>query len=273
MQNQCIGAATGTITYTYEINGLDAVPLGEGDLHDPAYDYMEVVMPLLLGREDQIAVSDFEREVECMPEITFSLYPSKKLEESFYTNEAMYYTIGVIAIFGFTTLVFILYDLAVGKRQNKVMARIMKQNKIVSNIFPSAIVQRLYGNDDSSGDSIAKGGNGVDGKDRLPGVGSSGASLDGGSMDGFDNPDAYADKMLADLFPEATIIYLDITGFTAWSSAREPPHVFVLLEKLYGAFDKIAYRHGVFKVGYRAQANDSVSISSLFCTLKLPCLV
>lgn len=34
----------------------------------------------------------------------------------------------------------------------------------------------------------------------------------------------------------------------AWSSAREPAQVFTLLENIYGAFDKLAYRHGVFKV-------------------------
>lgn len=38
------------------------------------------------------------------------------------------------------------------------------------------------------------------------------------------------------------------TGFTAWSSEREPKDVFTLLETLYGAFDKLANKLGVFKV-------------------------
>lgn len=37
-------------------------------------------------------------------------------------------------------------------------------------------------------------------------------------------------------------------GFTAWSSVREPSQVFVLLEAVYDAFDKIAKRRGIFKV-------------------------
>ena len=41
---------------------------------------------------------------------------------------------------------------------------------------------------------------------------------------------------------------VSVEGFTAWSSAREPSQVFTLLETIYGAFDKIAYRHNVFKV-------------------------
>ena len=38
------------------------------------------------------------------------------------------------------------------------------------------------------------------------------------------------------------------SGFTSWSSTRSPTDVFRLLETLFGAFDKIALRRGVFKV-------------------------
>jgi class 3 adenylate cyclase len=53
---------------------------------------------------------------------------------------------------------------------------------------------------------------------------------------------------IADLYPETTVFFADIAGFTAWSSIRQPTQVFHLLETLYGAFDKIAKAHGVFKV-------------------------
>jgi class 3 adenylate cyclase len=45
-------------------------------------------------------------------------------------------------------------------------------------------------------------------------------------------------KAIADLFPDATISFADIVGFTAWSSTREPTQVFELLETVYRAFDK-----------------------------------
>jgi class 3 adenylate cyclase len=51
-------------------------------------------------------------------------------------------------------------------------------------------------------------------------------------------------KQIAELFPETTIMFADIAGFTAWSSSREPSHVFTLLEALYGAFDRQAKRMG-----------------------------
>jgi class 3 adenylate cyclase len=39
-----------------------------------------------------------------------------------------------------------------------------------------------------------------------------------------------------------------ISGFTSWSSGREPSQVFILLETLFHEFDKIARRRNVFKV-------------------------
>lgn len=45
-----------------------------------------------------------------------------------------------------------------------------------------------------------------------------------------------------------TFANLSIAGFTAWSSIREPTHVFLLLESIFQAFDEEARKAGVFKV-------------------------
>lgn len=55
-------------------------------------------------------------------------------------------------------------------------------------------------------------------------------------------------NQIAELFPDTTVMFADISGFTAWSSVREPSHVFTLLETLYGAFDQNARKMGIFKV-------------------------
>jgi class 3 adenylate cyclase len=47
---------------------------------------------------------------------------------------------------------------------------------------------------------------------------------------------------------ECTVLFADISGFTAWSSTREPSQVFTLLETIYHEFDTIAKRRRVFKV-------------------------
>ena len=57
-----------------------------------------------------------------------------------------------------------------------------------------------------------------------------------------------ADAPIADLFSNCTVLFADISGFTSWSSERSPGQVFLLLENIYGAFDRIADRRGVFKV-------------------------
>lgn len=55
-------------------------------------------------------------------------------------------------------------------------------------------------------------------------------------------------KPIADFFPHCTVLFADISGFTAWSSQREPTQVFTLLQNLYGVFDKQAKKREVFKV-------------------------
>ena len=67
-------------------------------------------------------------------------------------------------------------------------------------------------------------------------------------------------KPIADLFPNTTIMFADISGFTAWSSVREPAQVFTLLETIYSCFDKVARKR---KVGIALQC----AISSADCSL------
>lgn len=51
-------------------------------------------------------------------------------------------------------------------------------------------------------------------------------------------------------FPNTTIMFADISGFTAWASTREPFQVFQLLETLFGSLDRIARARKIFKVWY-----------------------
>ena len=70
-------------------------------------------------------------------------------------------------------------------------------------------------------------------------------------------------KPIADLFPDATVLFADLVGFTKWSSSRSPTDVFVLLETLYDGFDVIANRMGVFKVetvGKRIEMADEMIV-------------
>eukprot|EP00980_Cylindrotheca_fusiformis_P019593 scaffold6796_cov103-Cylindrotheca_fusiformis.AAC.2 len=206
-------------TLSYAIDGSRAEFLGEFDAHDPKYEE-QVVSRVLV---DLNVDSQQFPEGICIPTLTLDLYPTDELAETFQTTKPTLYTTVVVAIFAFTSLVFLLYDYFVGRRQRKFMERILRQDQIVSNVFPAAIRDRLYDNGQKGSEDDAL-------LDPLGGGGGTGGSP------------------LADLFPETTIVFADIVGFTAWASAREPAQVFILLETIYGAFDKHAYRRSVFKV-------------------------
>lgn len=211
-------------TFSYRIDGPSATLLGEFDAHDPKYDHLEisdVFVDLDIGTIQL-------PEGRCIPRMTLHLFPSKEFEATFHTPNGIIYSGVVVLVFVFTSTVFLLYDYFVRRRQSIVMERIVKQDKIVSNMFPTAIRERLYGQDEKVQRNLS--GDGM---------------LD--SLD-FDGPANLGAGPVADLFPSTTVIFADIAGFTPWSSAREPQQVFTLLENIYGAFDKVAYRHGVFKV-------------------------
>eukprot|EP00980_Cylindrotheca_fusiformis_P011983 scaffold2834_cov54-Cylindrotheca_fusiformis.AAC.1 len=127
---------------TYRVDGPNAVFLGEADLHDPEYDSFVVSEVFVDLKIDQSLL----QEGTCVPVVNLHVYPTAELENSFQTDNGIIYTVTVVAIFAFTTLVFLLYDYSVGRRQRAVMDRVVKQDKIVSDVFPTAIRDRLYEN-------------------------------------------------------------------------------------------------------------------------------
>merc|ERR1712226_910324 len=122
-----------------------------------------------------------------------------------------------------------------------------KTQAIVSSLFPKNVQDRIMKDVD---EEVNREGNkplitrGNRTKDQLQNFLK---GKEGGTTDP-DEEGPKRSKPIADLFPEATIIFADIVGFTAWSSTREPSQVFQLLETIYHVFDEIANRRRVFKV-------------------------
>ena len=112
----------------------------------------------------------------------------------------------------------------------------VRSGAIVSSLFPSTVRHRLYEEAEEKAANDARLQKWIRTED-----------VDTDAI-ATDDVIAYKARPIADLFPETTILFADIAGFTAWSSAREPHQVFQLLETLYRAFDEIARRRGVFKV-------------------------
>ena len=151
------------------------------------------------------------------------------MENEYVTNQpAVFAAIGAL-IFVFTSIVFITYDVLVARRQRKVMYRAMASGAIVSSLFPEKVRQQLYKENEE--------------KQKKETNLRQFVKTENPTTDVAEKP-----KAIADLFHNTTIFFADLAGFTAWSSKRTPSEVFELLEALYGAFDAIALRRGVFKI-------------------------
>jgi Adenylate and Guanylate cyclase catalytic domain len=219
--------------FTYQIDGNTVTYLGRGDLHDTSYEHLGLHKTLTDVHTSSSASSDFAGvpiDRSFCP-LTLHLYPSDDMKEDFTTSRPILFTIGTIAIFAFTSIVFFLYDYFVERRQRIVMHSATRTANFVSSLFPEKV------------------------RDQLLSATSGPSETGGGRLLPFlrDNHQDKQDSQLncgpiADLYPETTVFFADISGFTAWSSIRQPTQVFHLLETLYGAFDRIAKVHGVFKV-------------------------
>ena len=168
--------------------------------------------------------------------------PTTEFQESYQTVTPILYTIVVVAVFAFTILVFVVYDFLVQRRQRKLLTTAERTTAIVASMFPKEVQDRIMEQAEHEAllGAQAKKPAGRNAKSQMQAFFSEGACAS-------DAPRPKS-KPIADLFPEATIMFGDIVGFTAWSSTREPCQVFTLLETLYGAFDALARRRRVFKV-------------------------
>ena len=213
-----------------------ALFLGREDLHDRRYDSTELVVPFDVGA----LVQDDAKPGECIH--TFHIYSSSTFEEAYRSSLPEVLTTVVAGAFFFLILSFFIYDWFVKKRNRKVTTLAARSSEIVSSLFPTPVRDRFIAERGTESTQNAMFHGTVD--QRLQ---SFLAQAEGG-VEAQNNEFMYKSKPIADLYPETTVLFADIAGFTAWSSTRDPTHVFTLLETLYGAFDEIARRRNVFKI-------------------------
>jgi hypothetical protein len=229
-------------SYTYSVDQAERALQFQGnrDMHDPKYNNWvhsttyEEFDQLLGVVSNGIPISNATDPSHCL--YRFEVYPTQAMENTYVTNEPIIFAVVSAVIFLFTSLIFVAYDMIVRRRQVKVMASAKRTNEIVSSLFPESVRQRLYSQvhaADQTPDSL------LQGSTMSPSVSHDNETIDG---------NIFGSEPIADLFPHATVMFIDIAGFTAWSSEREPSQVFTLLENLYHAFDDVGKKLGVFKV-------------------------
>ena len=169
--------------------------------------------------------------------MTLKVYPSSTFHDGYRTNAPIIVTFAVAMVFVFTAIMFILYDRLVERRQHIVLNKAATSTAIVSSLFPKNVRDRLMQVENTE-DTCDKTGDFMAPHHRLK---SFLTNKSNGEKD-------FGQKPIADLFPHTTVLFADISGFTAWSSTREPAQVFILLQTLYQAFDVVAKKRKVFKV-------------------------
>jgi hypothetical protein len=236
---------------TWMLNGDVAEFLGVGDLHDQRFDeYVRV------GKLTPFLKTDSSTQGFC--EYELQIYPSVNIQNDYISTKPAVYTAVAVLIFVILGAGFMVYDHLVQTRQREAMTDAARSDAIVQSLFPADIRDRLLkGNE--AGDKQGK--SDKDTANELLPAAPEGQKfrlktfLDEDETDpNSTNKDASKagamkeSKPIADLFPNTTVMFADIAGFTAWSSVREPSQVFTLLETVYKAFDKTAKRRKVFKV-------------------------
>jgi hypothetical protein len=240
----CVVRDTCGDVFSYRIDGPRATFLGNGDHHDSEYNSLEFAVPFAPFVDFSDADDD---SVDAHCEYSLHIYPTQDLEDEYHTNRPAVFTSVVVLVFLFTSLVFMTYDFLVQRRQVKVHTAAVKSNAIVSSLFPAKIRDRLFQQQHEKDKKVSRKKNGgLDAKTSNFRQDDDQAQTEDGANNS--SPDMYDTKPIADLFPNTTVMFADLAGFTAWSSVREPSQVFILLETVYRAFDMMAKRRHVFKV-------------------------
>jgi class 3 adenylate cyclase len=239
---------------TYSIDGSQTFFLGKGDRHDPNYDeygYEIKIVPFSTINEETPGFCDYMAYI----------YPSQEVAENNKSATPALFTTLMAMLFLAAGAGFLTYDCIVQKREKEAMTSAARSNAIVSSLFPAEIRDRLFKGDvDIEAEMKAKEGGKVSSREqsapdtqkfRLKNYlndEDQDMTAKGSQPAAVTEAEIHATKPIADLFPNTTVLFADIAGFTAWSSVREPSQVFTLLETVYKAFDKTAKRRRVFKV-------------------------
>jgi class 3 adenylate cyclase len=231
---------------SYEINS-NRIPtyLGEGDFHDPQFNKFEQSIRIQdiagggIQDKSKLTFSGVNLNEDYCP-YNIRLYPSEAMKDTYTTSRPVTYTLLVVGTFIITSLTFLGYDFLNEKRNTAVMENARQTNLIVSSLFPAIVRDRLF-----------KEGKGGAGRGLAEGDSKRILATPRNMLKSFiddGQKDISKTTPIADLFPDTTVMFADIAGFTAWSSLRQPTQVFTLLETIYGEFDALAKKRRVFKV-------------------------
>ena len=205
-------------TVTYRIDWEEAKLLGTDDLHDRKFDSMGRVLDV--GEFVRARASPETRSYTAVEldtdfnTYTLAVYPSEDYQALYRSNEPRMFALVIAAIFMFTICVFLSYDYVVETRQKKLHRQAVKSSAVVASLYPQTVRDRLYEEKERELPKSQR-----KKRDRVQEF-----------MDNGCESTAFG-VTIADTFDDATNFFLDLVGFTKWSSSRQATQVFHLLER------------------------------------------
>jgi hypothetical protein len=204
LQSQC-----GDKTLSYLVEGAKATLLSQnGDVHIPSQQYEDIastanLTTLPYHMEAGPIVDEHTGEIICSSTtFTITVYPTEQFEQNYATDEPLLYKIIVLAIFFLTILAFFVFDCLVQRRQSSIMNTALRQNALVSSLFPKNIQKQLMEDIDAEAVKNKTGKAGLRSYLNDEAAETEETALESGPKS----------KPIADLFPETTIMFADIAG-------------------------------------------------------------
>ncbi|CAJ1964564.1 unnamed protein product [Cylindrotheca closterium] len=217
--------------FTFVVNGGKPSKFSPGDIHDRRYNPYSY-------RYDFGAKSSLDDDTSLTQYCSYSLalYGTDAFRESLDLIDPSVWSGLIVVVFVVIAAGFFTYDLSRQKKQDQTLEQAKRLEAIVTSVFPKEVGLRLIeqANEEAWQPASTR-------KSLNTFLAKNGA---GSSRDLSEQ----RRKPIADLFPNTTVMFADMVGFTAWSSTREPSQVFILLETVYNEFDLLAKQHKVFKV-------------------------
>lgn len=194
-------------TFTFALDGPQSTLKSKGDTHDTKYDSMGKGWVYKDSFRQMVPADMYDvstkPENECVYQIY--VYPTSTLENAYMTGDPMQYAVAVSLIFVFTAIIFLAYDWAVARRQNKVLRTATRTQAIVASLFPENVQERILQEAETDEKTNTPRFRTNRTKDQLrsflndaedDGIATSGAS-------------GFKSRPIADLFPEATVIFAE----------------------------------------------------------------
>ena len=191
-------------TFTWEVNGRNATWIGSGDLHDPRFEKHRLSKELPFYQN----TSEAQQAGACGYSVF--IYPNSNHRQSYDSRSPEIYTAVIALIFFGLSATFFLYDKFVQRRNDKVVGAAARSNKIVSSLFPAAVRDQLYAENEENEAAERKRNKWLHPKSGI-------TDFLHGENEQADDMFMFETKPIAHLFPDCTIMckYLQIK-FTAW---------------------------------------------------------